>query len=318
MGQQPNYLGEFYVLLEPLGIMSFEHARVWWCLLNLAFLAIVLVILRDMFHLDRDHTLLVTLLVLSSTPFRVTMSNGQNGIFTLLMLTIAFYAGNRWTKGSALGISFSKYSFSPLIELVLLIKKRFGVVLISAIPPQIGLLVVWRMLGGSLWTLAIEPFATAKIAEGPEAGDLMTSLEIVVRSHGATTAEIFYIPAVLGMMTAVGAAIWIGRNKRLDERMQLAVSLAMTLLCFKHGLYDFVVLAIPVAAAVMAPRSRARTIVLLCMVHFWFVTTIVNRIVKTSPYLPEVAIYAAILLVMGIATSRLYPGVDGKSAAECA
>jgi hypothetical protein len=115
---------------------------------------------------------------------------------------------------------------------------------------------------------------------------------------------------------AVAAAIWIGRNQQLDERMQLAVSLVMTLLCFKHVLYDIVVLVVPVAASVMAPKSPARTIVLLCVVHFWFVTTIVNRIIKTSPYLPETATYAVILLVMGVATSRLYRGVDGKSAAE--
>jgi hypothetical protein len=316
LGQQPNYLGEFYVLLEPLGSMSFSHARLGWCLLNLAFLAIVLAILRDMFYLDRDHTLLVTLLVLSSTPFRVTMSNGQNGIFTLLMLTIVFFAGNRWTKGLALGISFSKYSFSPLIVLVLLIKRRFGVVLISLIPPVIGLLVVWQMLGGSLWALAVEPFRTSKIAMGPGAADVMTSLETALRDLGASTDKVFFYPAVFGIVSAVVAAIWIGRNRRLDERMQLAVSLVMTLLCFKHVLYDLVVLAVPVAAAVMAPRSRARTIVLLCVVHFWFVTTIVNRIVKTSPCLPEVAIYAVILLAMGIATSRLYPGIDAETATE--
>jgi hypothetical protein len=308
LGQQPNYLAEFFLLLGPLGRMPFREALAWWCGLNLLFLAGVLYLLRKMFHLDRDHLLLVTFLVLSATPFRVTMSNGQHGIFILLMLCIVFYAGSRFTRGAALGLSYGKYSFSPLMVMVLLLEGQFSVFLISLVPPLVGLLVAQRMLGGNLKTLALEPIATSKIAMGPGSGDVMTPLEIAMRNHGFSAAAAYNVPALLGLICAVAAAIWIWRNKRLDERMRFAVAIIMTLLCFKHVLYDFVVLVVPVAAAAMAPKSKARTVVMLCMAYFWFATSIVNRFFPKRVYAPEVMIYAVMLLVMAISTSRLYPG----------
>ncbi|HEY0794321.1 MAG TPA: glycosyltransferase family 87 protein [Acidisarcina sp.] len=315
LGQQPNYLAEFYLLLGPLGRMSFPHAREIWAVLNLFFLAGNLLILRKMFHLDRDHFLLLAFLSLSATPFRVTMSNGQHALFILLMLSIVFYVSNRWTKGIALGISYCKYSFSPLFVLVLLVRRRFGVVLISTIPPLIGLLIAWHMLGGNLETLAFEPVATSKIAMGPGNADIMTPLEILLRNHGVAAGPTYTVPTLFGLIAAVIVAIWIGLNRRLDERMQFALTIVMTLLCFKHVLYDFIVLMVPVAAAIAAPRSRARTIVFLCMVHFWFITTVVNRFFPSRVYAPEVMIYSLILLIMGIAVSRLYPApeVEGQS-----
>jgi len=316
LGQQPNYLPEFFLMLGPLGRMSFSHALVWWCGLNLLFLAGNLLLIRKMFHLDRDHMLLLTFLVLSSTPFRVTMSNGQHGIFILLMLGLVFYLKHPWPRGLALGVSFGKYSFSPLIVMVLLVKRRFDVVLISIIPPLTGLLIAWRMLGGNLKTLAFEPIATSKLAMGPGNGDIMTPLEIFLRNHGVAAGPTYSVPALLGLVVAMGVAIWIGRSTRFDDRIQLALVLIMTLFCFKHVQYDFVVLMVPVAAALVAPKSMARTIVLLCMVHFWFITSIVNRHFPARVYAPEVMIYAVVLLIMAIATSRLYRDPECEEAGQ--
>jgi hypothetical protein len=265
IGQEPNYLAEFFLLLGPLGRMPFREALAWWCGLNMFFLSGVLYLMRKMFHLDRDHMLLVTFLVLSATPFRVTMSNGQHGIFVLLMLCIVFYAGNRLTRGAALGLSYSKYSFSPLMVMVLLLERQFGVFLISLAPPIAGLLVAQRMLGGSLKTLAFEPIATSKLAVGLGLGDVMTLLDIAISHGGFPRPLVFSVVGILGLICALAAAIWIWRDQRLDERMRFAVAIIMTLLCFKHLEYDFVVLVVPVAAAAMAPKSKARTVVMLCM-----------------------------------------------------
>ncbi|HEY0759542.1 MAG TPA: glycosyltransferase family 87 protein [Acidisarcina sp.] len=318
LGQQPNYLPEFYLMLGPLGRMPFPEARAWWCFLNLVFLAGNVLVLRAMFHLDRDHTLLLAFLVLSSLPFRVTMANGQHAIFILLMLSITFYATNRWVKGMALGVSFGKYSFSPLMVMVLLVKKRLDVLLISLILPVVGLLIAWHILGGNLKTLAFEPIATSKIAMGPGSGDIMTPLEIFMRNHGVAAGPTYSVPALLGLVAAVGVAFWIGRNRRLDERMQFVVAIVMTLLCFKHVLYDFVVLVAPLAAAMAAPRSRARIIVLVCIFHFWVLSSPINHFYPKRVYALEVMIYSVVLLILGIATSRLFPGPEIEGAAALA
>ena len=308
LGQQPNYLAELFLLLWPLGRMSFQHATEVWCALNLLFAGGVLYLLAKMFLLDRDHLLLVTFLLMASMPFRVTLHLGQHGLFILLMLCLAFYPRNFLVKGLALGLSYCKYSFAPVIVLMLLAKRRVGVVLISIIPPLVGLLAAWRMLGGSLVTLALEPFEVAKLAMGPGAGDMMTPIEIWLRSLGLAPSLTFSIPAALGLLAAAISAIWISRNKRMDDRLQFAVALVLTMICVKHVIYDFVVLVVPVAAAAMAPRSRARAVVFLCAFHFWFLTPIIHFFYPDRVYAPEVLIYSILLLAMGIATSRLYAG----------
>lgn len=309
LGQTPNYLGELFLLLQPLGRMPLTVAVKWWCGLNLVFAAFILYILRKMFALDRDHTLLVMLLLMTSMPFRVTLHNGQHGLLVLLMLCLAFYPRNVIARGIALGVSYSKYSFSPLIVVMLLVKRRIGVVLISIIPPLLGLFFAWQMLRGDLITLALEPFKAASLAaqEGAVGGlaDIMTQLETLLSAFGVSPNLGFSISAMFGLMAATVSAIWIGKNQRIDEKVQFAVALVLTLLCLKHGNYDFVVLVVPIAAAVMAPRSIAQTIVLLCGCHFWFLMPIIERIFPGANG-PKHLIYSLVLLSMGIATYRLY------------
>lgn len=315
LGQQPNYLAEFFLMLLPLGRMSFQDAMVWWCGFNLAFAAVVIYVVRKIFLLDRDHTFLVTFLLMASTPFRVTLHIGQHGLFVLMMLCLAFFPRNLALRGLGLGLSYSKYSFAPVIVLMLLVKRRVGLVLISIIPPLVGLLVAWSMLGGSLWTLALEPLGVAKMAMGPGNGDIITLTEDMLRKLQTSPPLTFSIPSTLGLLAAAVGAIWVGRSKRMDDRIQFAVALILTLVCLKHVMYDFVVLVVPVAVAVMAPKSKARAIVLLCAFHFWFLTPIVGHIFSEHRvYAPEVLIYGILLLVMAVATSRLYPplNLDGR------
>jgi hypothetical protein len=319
LGQQPNYLAELFLLLQPLGRMQFQEAVEWWCGLNLIFTGCILYILSKMFVLDRDHALLVTFLLMASMPFRVTLHNGQHGLFVLLMLCLVFCPRNPILKGLALGVSYSKYSFAPVIVMMLLVKRRVGLILISIIPPLLGLIVAWGMLGGSLVTLALEPLAVAKIAMGPGSADIMTFAEVMLRRLQISQTLTFSIPSVLGLLAAVVCAIWIGRNKRMDDKLRFAVVLIATLMCLKHVEYDFVVLVVPVAAAVKAPRSKAQAIVLLCALHFWFLTPIIGRMISAQRvYALEVLIYGLVLLVMAIATSRLYPTLNLDSGLDAA
>jgi len=304
LGQQPNYLAELFLLLQPLGRMPFQEAVKWWCGFNLVFTGCVLYLVSKMFILDRDHALLIAFALIASMPFRVTLHIGQHSLFVLLMLCLTFSARNVFIRGITLGISYSKYSFAPLIVVMLLAKRRAGVVLMSIVPPLVGLLVAWYMLGGDLKTLALEPFGVAKIAMGPGAADIMTPLEALLRTLGISSSLRFSIPAVLGLIAAFVSGIWIGRSKQMDERVQFAVALTLTLVCLKHVIYDFVVLVVPIAAAIMARQSKARIIVLLCGFHFWFITPIVQKVFPEFSAI-KIVIYSALLLLMGIATSRL-------------
>jgi hypothetical protein len=303
LGQQPNYLPELYLVILPLGKMKLSTALMYWCVINLVLLAATLLMVGRMFRLSGLGTVVLTLLTLASTPFRVAMANGQQSIFILFMLTVVFYAGNTLVQGIALGLSYAKYSFSPMLVFLLLFKKRFGLVLISIVPPVLGLLVVWWMLGGSVGGLAIEPLQTAKIAVGSGEADLMTLSELMLRGAGASAQLFSLVPTVAGFGVALLGALLIARQKDLNEAAQFALVLILTLFCFKHLIYDFVVLIVPLAQVLITRSSKARMIVLLCIAYFWFGTTIMHRVVSGA-HAPLVLFNGVILVIMALAAAR--------------
>jgi hypothetical protein len=314
LGQQPNYLPEFYELLIPLGAIRFSHALAWWCAINLLLLALTLVMVCRLFRLSNFHAAALTLLILCATPFRVTMSNGQHGIFILFLLTALYYLSNRVLKGFALGLSYSKYSFSPLFVLVALVRQRWYVLTMSLVLPVVGLLIAWRILGGNLLSLAMEPLKTSKIAMGPGDADIMTSAEILVRNAHLSANLVYLLPTLLGLSLAIAIAMWIGRSYFSNETEFVLVML-FTLLCFKHGLYDYVVLLVPVAALLAASRTKARLIGLLAVAYFWFGSTVLNR-VRPGVHLDTSILNFVMLLTLCIAVLWISLKQEGTESSD--
>jgi len=302
LGQQPNYLPELYELLMPLGAMQFSHALAWWCGINLLLLGLTLAMVCRLFKLDRFHAALAVLLVLCATPFRVTMSNGQHGIFILFLLTSLYYLSNSVLKGFSLGLSYSKYSFAPLFVLVTLMRRRFGIFLLSLIPPLSGLLIAWRLLGGNLLTLAIEPLKTSRIAMGPGDADIMTPAELLLRYAHASPGLVYLLPALLGLGLGIAAAVVISRFDFSGEAEFVLVTV-FTLLCFKHVLYDYVVLLVPLAFLLASARSKARLWGLLAIGYFWFATSVLNRM-RPGVHLDTSLLNLMMLSVLCVAVVR--------------
>ncbi len=304
LGQQPNYLPEFYELLGPLGAMQFSRALLWWCAINLLLLATTLAMVCKLFALDRYHATLLVLLTLCATPFRVTMANGQHGIFILFLLTALYYVSSLTLKGLALGLSYSKYSFSPLFVLVALVRRRWSVMLISFIPPAIGLLFAWKRLGGSLISLATEPLKTSRVAMGPGYADIMTPVELLLHNAGLAPGLVYLLPTLLGLGAAVAIALWIGRATLTGEQ-EFSLIILFTLLCFKHVIYDYVVLLVPVASLLAARRSRARTLGFVSVAYFWFGSTVQNKL-RPGLHLDTALLDLACLLTLCTVVARIF------------
>jgi hypothetical protein len=88
--------------------------------------------------------------------------------------------------------------------------------------------------------------------------------------------------------------------------MQFALALVVTLACFVHVLYDYVALLPALAAMLTAPRSRARTVGMAAMGVIGYVSSLVNHFVTVMPV--AVSIYFVVLVVIAVATARLYAG----------
>jgi hypothetical protein len=162
--QVPNYLYELYILLLPLGALSFPHAKPVWLLLNCLFAILAVFLLRRIYDLPRSQAFLLLLRLFCSTPFRIALGAGGQSLFELLLFCLLFYFTRPTGQGIALGLSYSKYSFSPVVFLYLFFRRRFRVLAISFIAPLIGLLAIGFLVHRSPVTLSTEPLAVAASA----------------------------------------------------------------------------------------------------------------------------------------------------------
>jgi hypothetical protein len=172
--QVPNYLHELYVLLLPLGLLPFGIAKDIWVAINIGMAAACVWLLGRIYELTRMRVWLLALLFGMSTPFRITVNTGQNALLETLLLTLLLtaVAGG----GSVLGMSYFKYSFSPIFVCYLATRRRWSWLVKSAVAPLLGLAIFWVMVHGNLLREAMEPFAVSGhngVAVG--AGDLMSA-----------------------------------------------------------------------------------------------------------------------------------------------
>jgi len=270
LSQVPNYLHELYVLLLPLGALSFSHAKPVWAILNCLFAVLVVFLLRRIYELQASQAFLLLLLLFSSTPCRIVLGSGQQSLFELLLFCLIFYFTKPTAQGIALGISYSKYSFSPVIFLYLFFRRQFRILAISFIAPLLGLFVMGLLVHCSVVPLSTEPLAVSRIGVTSGPGDLMGIIQSVFQNllPESIIGKLMYAMALL----ASGAyAFVLSRTNSPSPRRDAAALAVASLMFFTHLTYDYVFLAIPLAAAFSSSSLRwARTYVVAAVILLWF------------------------------------------------
>ncbi len=269
LSQVPNYLHQLYILLLPLGALSFSQAKPIWAFLNCLFAVLIAFVLRRIYDLSRSQALLLLLLLFSSTPFRIVLGNGQQSLFELLFFCLIFYFTRSTGQGIALGLSYSKYSFSPVVFLYLFFRRKFRVLAISLVLPLLGLLAMGLLVHGSLLTLSTEPLAVSRADTINGLGNLMTIIQFVCRNvlSLALTQKIMATAALLATVIFTFA---LSRRQNMVPRRDAAALAVATLMFFPHRTYDYVFLAIPLAAALTVPFRLAKTYILATVALLWF------------------------------------------------
>ncbi len=260
MTQDPNYLHELYVLMLPLGRLGFDAARAWWCAANVVFLAISIVLVARLYRLSTEQSVLLCALMFMSGPVRVAMANGQQSLFVLLCFALAFTVHRSLPRGAAFGVGFVKYSFAPVIVLMNLFRLRWAVLVSMALPIVAGLLIVWRMTGTKLSTLAVEPFRVAHLAVWPGYGDLMTAIQLSLRQLHAGGGGVFMLSSLLALAGALCFAVFL-TVRRFEEGSEMALIALSSLVCFMHSIYDYVFLIFPLAILLQGRFRSRRTLI---------------------------------------------------------
>ncbi len=183
LNQVPNYLHELYVALLPLGYLAATPAKALWAICNLIFVGVSCVCVARLYELDRRRAWLLTILVLTSTPFRVTIGNGQVTAVVLLCLALWTFALKSGTRGLLLGMAWTKYSVPPVLAVYLLLRRRWKLLFASLILPTSGFLFFYAWLRTPFWTLLGEPFRCSTDNVSPGLSNVMAVSEITLRRH---------------------------------------------------------------------------------------------------------------------------------------
>ncbi len=275
--QVPNYLHELYILLLPLGWMTYPTANAVWVVLNCFFIVAILFQLRRLYALSGPRTLLLGLLLLTSTPYRIAMASGTQSFLTLLCFTYVLSpTASSVRRGLALGLSYSKYSFSPVLFLYLAIRRSYRVLAISLLPPALGLLIMWRLVSHGeigLFAFALEPFAVSRVGVASGAGDIMVLCRYLAtgRLSEPHIAALTYLGALGG---SIFIAWWVSRLHQASPQRIAAALATGSLICFTHLPYDYIFLLVPLAACLSGRLDRAKIVVIAAISFLWYVTKV--------------------------------------------
>jgi hypothetical protein len=262
MSQVPNYLHEYYVALWPIGLMSFGHAKVLWTGLNLLFAVTIVLLLRSVYGLSGKQAYLLAMLLATSTPFRIAVGSGQQALLETLLVCVALWKPSQ--SGTMLGMSYFKYSFSPIFFFYAAACRAWKQIAISLGLAAGGLLIFWARVHGSLLKVLAEPFMVSRWGmEHRTDGDLI-SLTNMVYPRGYNAA------IVLALALSAGFA-FIAHRRSTTFAGAIAALAAINLALLPHATHDAVLLSVP-SAWLMANARWSLAIIAggVSISMFWF------------------------------------------------
>jgi hypothetical protein len=194
-----------------------------------------------------------------------------------------------------------------VLAVFLLLRRRWRLLFCSLLPPVAGLFFFYAWLRTPFWTLLAEPFRCATKNVSPGLSNIMAVSEIALRRPPLfqPVPDAFYlslhagwmdfVPYICAVLLALAVAIcFFMWGKEVDGRIHLACLTAASLLCFKHQIYDFLLLIFCLGVALKAGRSIARNWLLLLIAYFWYVERLVH--IRRWEFWPSVVIVSFVLL----------------------
>lgn len=310
MTQVPNDLPLLYVLIFPVGLLSFATAKLVWLTCNLIFTLLIIYFGSRIFALSWLETFFAGTLFLMSTSWRVCLGNGQQAILTVLFLTLAFYAGNRkcpvhplWT-----GLGFFKYNFAPPFWFYGVVRCGWRWAIYSLLPCIVGLVAVTLWLHGNIFHIAHEPLEVAKLTlTGDPTWDFMGAFQIVFRHVIPMPANASFSQA-LGLLLCIVAIWFIGRpDSRLNLPAQAALVTYTGPLLITHNTYDLMFLVLPFFFLVKYRSHGWAKVGLAVIAYIWFLARVLNPWMfrpyafPIGPFLRALALFCFCTLALGFA-----------------
>ncbi len=256
---------------------------------------------------------LILCLLWMSSPFRVVLETGQMSLCELFLFSVAYAIGFTWIGAVSFGVSFAKYSFSPVAILVHLFRGRIRFLAIAIGVALIGLFGIHLLLPTPLSLLAREPLIIARTSVNPGLADVMTYTEFLFRPLVGFARAISY-SYLISLAGTIAYAIFLSRH-RLSRGVELTLVSLASLLLFKHLIYDYVFLLIPLAYALSGKNPEKKRPIIAAVLIFWFLTPLLGRSVgQFTVNLAGMAINVLLLIALVAFTTYAVICEEGQEA----
>jgi hypothetical protein len=180
---------------------------------------------------------------LISTPFRIALGNGQQALLELALLCIVLWSPTN--SGVALGLSYFKYSFSPILFFYAVWRRAWVPVLVSIVVAASGVILFWGFVRGSLLSVLIEPLAVSRTGVMVGDGDVASLVKL-------WRPELQNLGFAFALLLSVALVVIVARVQKHTWEAAAALATA-DLALFPHATYDYVLLAVPAAFLLSLP-----------------------------------------------------------------
>lgn len=301
--QIPNYLPILYILISPLTFLNYHAANWAWAGCNIVFICLSAFLIARFYGIRSAYgTLGVVAAFCASSPARVTVGNGQQGLLVLFLWSLGLLTIGTINKRSAfaVGCSYLKYSFAPAI--LLYVVMRNGVIrgvrtLVWTMVPLTGAsVIVWCWLSkseqptGPLKFL-LEPLRVAQAGYQPTGDPAQTFMDLMEYLLGGgpvgtpLLTTVSFVSAILLNAAVLLPAIRAAKSMpdpidRIGWPLALTTMLGFTL--YKHHPYDEVVFLFAGCYSWSRRKSNAAKATLFLISYCWFVQPSVDLRVRFS------------------------------------
>lgn len=255
MKLEPDYFPSALLPIIPFSFMMLYDAGKAWIIMNLICTFLLVLASFRMFVRERTWMVyLVVLLLLSGTPLRATITNGQMTTVALTFFILALFADRKnegVLAGVFLALSLLKYALTgPLVLILFVFKRRW-----KALGVCVGIHVTMHMWMCSL--MKVNPLTV--IGETLECNAYLTNYvnfdicfdiwTFFNRIDGITGwgTVCKYMAGIILLVVIIWVATILRRDKegKIDDLSLLSLASVIALFCIYHRNYDGVCLFFP-------------------------------------------------------------------------